>query len=117
MRFLISLVLALLAHVIAGWSWSILGGVLYGILLKDRSGISAYLIHGLAGAMCVGVSWGILITYNFFIAPEGTASMLDVMGGIMGNLPGVLIVVLTLFIGSLLGLLGAIIGVQVKKTI
>ena len=117
MRFIVSFAIALAAHIIAGWSWSIFGGIVYGLVLKEGAGLSGYMSNGLRGAVCVGTSWAILIAYNAFVAPEETLSMLSVMGGILGNLHAAVVVVLTLLLGSLLGLFGALVGVQIKKLV
>ena len=70
---------------------------------------------GFMGAICVGLGWAALVAYNFFSAPAETEKMLGMMGGILGNLDGSLIVVLTILIGAILGMLGGLVGNQFKR--
>ena len=115
MRFIGSLVISLVAHLLLGWSWSIAGGIAYGYWLGTKEGIGPALVTGLMGALCVGMAWGVLVIYNVVVAQEETLKMFDIMGGILGNLDGSLIVVLTILIGAILGLLGALVGNQVRR--
>lgn len=115
MRFLLSIVLSLVAHVFLGWSWSVIGGITCGYWLSSKEGVGAALVTGLMGALCVGMSWAILVGYNMVQAQAEVRTMLEIMGGILGNLPGSVIVVLTIFIGAVLGMLGALIGNQARR--
>lgn len=115
MRFLLSIAICLLAHVFLGWSWSAVGGLVCGFLLESKKETAGLLLSGFSGAACVGISWGLLIAYNFVVSSSSTNSMLEMMGGIMGNLHGSIIVLLTLFIGSLIGLTSGLVGAQFSK--
>jgi hypothetical protein len=102
MIFLASLIVALALHVLLGWPWSILGGAVAGFA-SARTG-------WLVGAVAVGLSWSILVTYNFAVAPAEISRFLAITGGVLGNMSGPLVVVVTVSIGALLGLLGGTIG-------
>ena len=115
MRFIGSMIISLAAHLLLGWSWSIAGGITCGYWLGNKQGVGRALITGLMGALCVSISWAVLIIYNIVVAQEETLKMFDIMGGILGNLDGSLIVVLTIIIGAGLGLLGALVGNQVRR--
>lgn len=115
MRFVVSLIITLVAHLLLGWSWSIAGGIAYGYWLGNKEGVGSALVTGLMGALCVGMAWGVLIIYNIIVAQEETLKMFDIMAGILGNLDSSLIVVLTVLIGAVLGLLGALVGNQVRR--
>ena len=102
MIFLASILVALSIHLVVGWQWSIAGGLLAGVF-HTRTG-------WLTGTMAVGISWALLILYNFVAAPEASARFLVVTGGILGNLSGPMVVVVTVLIGALVGLLGGLMG-------
>ena len=116
-RFIISVLISIVAHVLLGWSWSIAGGITCGYWLSTKDGVGGALLAGLMGALCVGLAWTALVGYNFVIAQAEMQKMVDIMGGILGNLHGSLIVVLSILIGAFLGLLGALVGNQVRRII
>lgn len=91
---------ALVAHLLFGWAWTPLGGVVAGL----NSGTRPFSIASLAG----GLSWGALTGYNLAVAPGETARMLSTMGAIFGGIPGPVVAFATVLIGALLGLLGAL---------
>ena len=115
MKFTASVVLSIVAHLLLGWSWSIVGGITCGYWLGNKEGALGALAAGAMGALCVGISWALLVGYNFVAAQAEVQKMLGMMGEILGNLHGSLIVVLTILIGAILGLLGALIGNQVRR--
>lgn len=102
MIFLTSLVVALALHLILGWPWSILGGVF--------AGLTAVRTGWLLGAAAVGLSWALIVLYNFTVAAPETARFLSVTGGLFGNMSATMVVVVTILIGVVLGLLGGTIG-------
>ena len=106
--------MSILAHVVLGWEWSVLGGITYGAIISLRNVRQGAILTSILGALCVGGAWGLLVAFNVVVAKDATWKMLDTMGQIFGNLPGSLIVVLTILIGSILGVLGAILGFQTK---
>jgi len=101
----LSFLFALALHITLGWAWTLLAGVLAGAWVVRRGWI--------AGAVSVGLDWLVLVVYNFAVAGREVASMVEILGGILGNLPGAVIVATTLLIGVLLGGLGGIIGSHV----
>lgn len=102
MRLALCILASLLFHVILGWEWSLLGGIFCGMMIAKNPGVW--------GAVCVGSSWLLLIVFNLFRAREAVLEMITVTGQIVGNLPGFVIVLLTVFIGSALGFVGALAG-------
>ncbi|HEY5565103.1 MAG TPA: hypothetical protein VIL33_05895 [Rhodothermia bacterium] len=102
MIFLASLLVALIVHVFLGWPWSILGGAIAGFV----SGRTGWIV----GAAAVGLSWALLVLYNFVVAPPEMARFLRITGGLFGNMSGPMVVVVTVLIGVLIGLLGGAIG-------
>lgn len=102
MILLASLVVALALHILLGWPWSVLGGAVAGVL-SPKSG-------WLVGSAAVGLSWSLLILYNFVVAPPETTRFLSITGGLFGNMSGTFVVVVTVLIGVVLGLLGGTIG-------
>ena len=82
-----------------------LAGVVAGVWVGRRG--------WLVGGMGVGLSWLVLILYNYTVAPEPVLRMTETLGGILGNLPGFAIVGVTLLIGVLLGTVGGGLGTQI----
>ncbi len=68
----------------------------------------------LGGMSTLVLSWGGMMAYTAFIAPAETVNMLQTMGSLLGDIPGSLIVVITLLIAAVLGGLGGWIGKKSK---
>ena len=64
------------------------------------------------GFLSVAFGWGVLVLIDYFAAPDPFGRMIDVTGQILGNMPGAMVVVVTLLIGGILGLFGGLIGQQ-----
>lgn len=109
MRIALCFLAALLFHVLLGWEWSLLGGVFCGMMIAKKP--------GLWGAMCVGGAWLLLAVFNLLWARDAVLEMITVTGQIMGNLPGFVIVLLTVLIGSALGFVGALAGTKLVQLI
>ncbi len=109
MIFLGALLLAMLLHVVLGWPWSILGGV--------AAGVASTKTGWLLGMVAVGMSWSMLILYNFVVAPDETSRFLTITGGLFGNMSGPTLVVVTVSLGLLLGLLGGVIGSLLRSIV
>ncbi|MEZ4698814.1 MAG: hypothetical protein R2834_00670 [Rhodothermales bacterium] len=107
MTWLLGVLVALVAHVVAGWPFSVLGGVIVGYRMVDRG--------WLWGGLAVGASWAGLVAYNFIAAADPTAEMIRVMARILGNMPEPLFVVLTIFTGCVLGVCGGLVGAQAAR--
>ena len=99
-----TIILALVLHLLLGWAWTILAGVVVGVWQGPRG--------WLVGGIGVGLSWLGLVLYNVVVAAEPVGRMTDTLGGILGGLPGLVIVVFTVLIGVLLGLVGGGLGTQ-----
>jgi hypothetical protein len=98
---------ALLLHLTLGWAWTLGAGVLAGLFVPKRG--------WLVGTLGVTLNWAVLITYNYVVAPAATQAMVDTMGGIIGNTPGMAVVAGTLSIGMLLGGLGGGVGTFARQ--
>ncbi len=109
MKLLATAILALLLHVLLGWAWTILAGMAVGLWIGRRG--------WLVGGIGVGLSWLGLVLYNVVVAPGPVGRMAETLGGILGNLPGPLVVALTVLIGGLLGAVGGAVGTQVSLLI
>jgi hypothetical protein len=90
-------------HLALGWEWTVLAGVVAGLMARRSSG-------WLLGAGGTGLGWAILVVYSAAVAPASFRILLDTMGALGGNIPGETLVGLTVFLGSLLGALGGGIG-------
>ncbi len=97
--------LSLAIHVILGWAWTLLAGLVAGFFAKR--------LHGLAGGLAVGLAWSMLIVYSFAVAGAPTGRMITVTGYIFGGLPSVLVLVATLLIGVILGTAGGLLSTPV----
>ena len=106
MKLLATTILALVLHMLLGWAWTLLAGVVAGVWVGRRG--------WLVGGMGVGLSWLVLIVYNFIMASGPVGRMTETLGGILGNLPGFAVVGITLLIGVLLGTLGGGFGTQIR---
>lgn len=63
-----------------------------------------------AGAASVGVAWAGATVYTAAVAPGSFRVLIDTLGALGGNIPGVALVALPVLLGSLLGALGGGIG-------
>ena len=106
MKLAATAVLALVLHVLLGWAWTLGAGVVAGVWAGRRGWF--------VGGMGVGLSWLVLVVYNFIIAAGPVGRMTETLGGILGNLPGFAVVGITLVIGVLLGTLGGGLGTQIR---
>jgi hypothetical protein len=100
-------VLALALHLVLGWVWTPIAGMVAGFWVGRRGWV--------AGMAAAGLSWSLLVLYSFVAAPRATAEMASVFGGILGNLPGAAVVGMTLLIGGLLGALGGLAGSSIAR--
>ena len=104
MKLLATAILALVLHLLLGWMWTVLAGVVVGVWKGPRG--------WLFGGIGVGLSWLGLVIYNFVVAAGPVGRMTDTFGGILGNLPGFVIVAITVLLGVLLGMIGGGLGTQ-----
>ena len=109
MKLLVTIILAFILHLLLGWAWTILAGLVVGLW----KGSGGWWVGGLG----VGLSWLGLILYNFSVAAEPVGRMTAVLGGILGNLPGLVVIAATLLIGLLLGTVGGGLGTQTRLLI
>jgi hypothetical protein len=93
--------LSVLLHVGIGWEATVLAGIVGGIWGQAR---------WFLGGIGVALGWGLLVLYTPLVAPAAFRVLLDTVGAFGGNIPGEVFVGLTVFLGGVLGLLGAAIG-------
>ncbi len=101
-KFALAAGIALLLHVFLGWGWSV-GGALVAGAWSARRG-------WLAGGLALLVEWGLMVVFNYMVAPEEAGRMMGIMGAMMGNLPGAAFVAVTLLVAVLLGSAGGAVG-------
>lgn len=109
MLLVLATLVALALHVLLGWQWSIVGGVIAGFGI-NRFGWAL-------GAAAVSVSWLLLVVYNFAVAPAEMARFVEVTSGLLGNMPGPMLVVTTVLLGTVLGLSGGLMGALARSIV
>ena len=109
MIILVTAAFALGLHLLLGWPWTLVAGVVGGLWVGTGG--------GRVGALGVGLDWAVLVVYNYVVAPEPVATMTETVGGILGNMPGAAVVACTLFIGLALGALGGAFGAHVRQAL
>ena len=109
MKVVLATITSILLHVLFGWEWTVLAGVLCGWLVVKRG--------WLWGLVSVAGGWGLIVLYDYYSAPAPIGRMLDATGQILGNLPGWVVVVLTVLIGGLIGMLGGLAGSQFRQLV
>ena len=102
LRLLLGTVTALAFHLMFGWAWSVAGGIVAGVLGRKRG--------WLAGGIAVGLSWGVFLVHAFIVASAPTQRLLDIIGGLFGGIPSILVPVITVLPGVLLGIAGGALG-------
>lgn len=107
MILLLCTLVALAAHILLGWQWSIVGGIAAGVAVRRLGPV--------VGMAAVGVSWLTLVLYNFATAPAETARFVQIAGELFGNMPTSMFVVMTILLGAVLGLLGGAIGSMLRR--
>ena len=106
MKILAIAVFALVLHILLGWAWTFLAGVVAGVWVGRRG--------WLVGGVGVGLGWLVLVMYNIIVASGPVGRMTETLGGILGNLPGFVVLGITVLIGVLLGTVGGGLGTQVR---
>lgn len=104
---LLSIVITCIAHVLLGWQWTLLGGIVAGILAPSRA--------SWAGVLTGVGAWGVLIAYNLIVAQERIATMLSTSGAIFGGVPGWVPVIASLAMGAILAFVGAMAGRVLRR--
>lgn len=103
------LLVSLVLHVVLGWGWTILGGVLVGAWVRRRG--------WLLGMVAVGLDWLLLVVYSWWAAAEAFGRMVAAVGELFGNMPGAAVVACTLSIGLLLGAVGGALGARLRRLV
>ena len=104
MRVLLITILAMVLHILFGWAWTVVAAMAGGIWTAQ---VRRCMLIGAAG---VGLEWAGWVVFSFITAAPATQTMLDTLGGLMGNSPPVVVVGATVCIGVLLGALGGLVG-------
>jgi len=100
-------VAALVLHVVLGWAWSVLASVGGGYF----SGRRGWLVGGAA----LLVSWSAITWFRFLQAPAEVSEMARVVAGLAGGVPAFTTYLLTMFIGTLLGVAGGFLGSSIAE--
>ena len=101
--------LSVTLHLVLGWEWTILAGIVGGIW-KGRGG-------WWLGGLGVGIGWGALVAWTFIVAPAPTMRMIEIIGGIIGGLPALVTPLISVLFGVLLGTAGGGLGLQIRLLI
>lgn len=110
MGFFLTVLLSITAHVLLGWEWTILAGVVGGAISRQHAG-------WFVGAGGVGLGWASLLIYTATAAPASLRILVDTLSSLAGNIPGAALVGLTVLLGSLLGALGGGIGSLLSSSV
>ncbi len=102
-------VCALVLHLVLGWAWTLGAGVLGGMIAPQRG--------WLVGTLGVALDWGMLVGYNYAVAPAATQIMTDTMGALIGNTSGMAVVAGTIVLGMLIGGLGGAAGASARQVV
>jgi len=98
--------LSVLLHWSFGWEATVLAGIAGGAAVGRG--------HWIVGAGGVGLGWAGAVVYTAAVTPAAFRTLLDTLGALGGNIPGEVLVGLTVFVGSLLGALGGAMGGQLR---
>jgi hypothetical protein len=104
MKVLVTALLSVALHLLVGWEWTVLAGVVVGVWS------SSSLRAGAIGAGGAALGWAVFVIYTAAAAPASFRILLDTMGRLAGNIPGEAMVGMTVLLGGVLGALGAGIG-------
>jgi hypothetical protein len=102
MRFALLLLFTLVLHVLLGWRWDIVGGVLAGWFWMERG--------AWRGAAVVGLVWLGLVVYSLVVAAGPTLELHRILAGMARAIPSWSVPVLVVLIGALIGAIGGVVG-------
>lgn len=102
-------VLALGLHLGLGWAWTPLAALAGGYWAR-RGGPAL-------GAGALLLSWGALVGYNYVVAADAMSRMAGTVAALAGNLPGIVVVALTLLVALLLGAVGGAAGSALRRLV
>lgn len=105
----ITAVLAVVLHVLLGWAWTFVAGLVGGGMGPRRGWV--------VGALGVLLDWLLLVVYNGAVAASAVQEMARVFGALIGNLPGAAVVCATLLVGAVLGALGGALGSALRRVL
>jgi hypothetical protein len=109
LRLLLGTVTTLAFHLMFGWAWSVVGGIVAGVIGRKKGWV--------AGGIAVGLSWGLVVVHAFIVASAPTQRLLDIIGGLFGGIPSMLVPVITVLPGVLLGIAGGALGSAIHPLI
>jgi hypothetical protein len=110
MALLVTAVVSIAAHLVLGWEWTVLAGVVGGLAARRVSG-------WLVGAGGVALGWAALVIYTAGVAPASLRILIDTLEQLAGNIPGEALVGLTVLLGGVLGALGGGIGSLIRPPV
>lgn len=110
MSILLTALLSIGAHLALGWEWTVLAGIVGGLLVREPLG-------WLVGAFGTALGWALLVLYTAWVAPDALRILVDTFGALAGNIPGETLVGLTVLLGGLLGALGGGVGTLLRPMV
>ncbi|GAB5519254.1 MAG: hypothetical protein RhofKO_15050 [Rhodothermales bacterium] len=99
---IIGIALSIVLHLLLGWAWTIIAAVAGGYL-AHRGG-------WWVGMLTLLVGWGSLLLGFTLLDGQSVRATMEIMGGILGGVPGLAVVIAPLLIASILGVLGGAAG-------
>ena len=105
--FVVALGLALLLHLLVGWEWTLLAGVVYGFWVRRLAWLGA----GVVGLL----AWALLLLYSYVVAAESMGRMSDTIAALAGGSASWLVPLATLTVGFVLGALGGVLGAMLAR--
>ena len=106
LRIVVVATLSLALHLTLGWTWTLLAGIGGGVWVARRG--------WLVGLLGVALGWLALVAYSYAVAGAATQVMTNTVGGMLGNMPGLVVVAATVLIGGLIGVLGGAVGMSLR---
>ncbi len=106
MILILAIALSILIHLFVGWEYTILAGVFAGYFGKKFGPIQ--------GMAALGIAWMSLLFWNFIVAKDPASKLVDFFSHLLGDLSPGLVLILIIGIACILGLLGGLIGQQIR---
>ena len=103
---LVGLLVALAAHLLMGWAWSVLGPLSAGFLSMKRGAWN--------GLVVLVLAWGGIMAWNVAAASQESLNMMETLGGLLGGMPALVVPVATLLIAARLGAVAGWLGHSLK---
>ncbi len=97
--------LSILLHLTLGWQASIVGAIVSGFWSIKRGWLS--------GMATLTLTWGILLGWSFLAARYESFEWAKILGSLLGNIPPLLSIAISILVAAILGGLAGILGESV----